>query len=70
VIVEEVSNGGFKTFDVTVAANDQREKAQYLREPLLTGINGPSLKFCSLTHNEGEITVDKREEEFQIIRLQ
>ena len=29
-----------KTFDVTVAANDQREKAQLKQEPLLTVIKG------------------------------
>lgn len=39
-------------------------------EPLLTVIKEPSLEFCSLTHTEGEFTVDKREKEFQIVRLQ
>jgi hypothetical protein len=71
VIIKEVSNGGCKTFDVTVAANYQREKAgETTPEPLLTVFSGPSLKFSPLTHNEGEITVDRREKEFQIIRLQ
>jgi hypothetical protein len=60
VIIKEVSNGGCKTFDVTVAANFQREKAgETTPEPLLTVINGPSLKFSPPAHDEGEITVDK-----------
>lgn len=33
------------TFGVTVAANDQREKAQDQLEPLLTVIKEPSLEF-------------------------
>ena len=61
---------GFSTFGVTVAANDQREKAQKKLEPLLTVFKGPSLELGSLTHTEGEITVDKRGMEFQIVRLQ
>lgn len=59
-----------KTFDVTVAANDQREKAQTKARAASDSIKGPSLVFSSLTHIEGEITVDKREKDYQIVRLQ
>ena len=59
------------TFDVTVAANDQRKKAQKSNKAASDSvfIVLPS-NFDRLPHNESEITVDKRAEEFQMIRLQ
>jgi len=59
------------TFDVTVAANDQRKKAQKSNKAASDSvfIVLPS-NSDRLPHNESEITVDKRAEEFQMIRLQ